>query len=335
MKHLTIKEHGTFLGLKGERLCVYQNERLLKELPLNRLSTVTILKEGVSFSSNLLLNCGARGIKFFIADEFGGNVVCLSGGHQHAVTKLREAQFKFIQSPLSIDLARRMIMAKIKNQRAVLLYYKKYLVKKNDIFSQNYVKKVESTVLRLNHIVAELKTVNLIRRKDWRTVILGYEGAAASLYWQCLAGANYFPNFKGRVGRGASDVVNQMLNYGYGILTTYLWHCSINSGLEIYAGFLHTQRPGKPSLILDLMEEYRPWVVDKAVIKLRDHISYHGVFTKKLRELLIIEIQKTFEKTYHYGGRKLSLETLMQRQIYRICGEFYGEKKYKPFVFKW
>jgi CRISPR-associated protein Cas1 len=297
---------------------------------------VTVLKEGVSFSSNLLLNCGARGIKFFITDEFGSEIVCLSGGHQHAVAKVREAQFQFIRSQACSDLARRVIMAKVKNQKSVLLYYKKYLTKKDDEFSQKQVAKVDEAVNKINDLIINFKSFDLNRINDWRGVVFGFEGAIATLYWQCLVTSQYFPmSFNGRIGRGATDVVNQMLNYGYGILSTYIWHCAINSGLEVYAGFLHVQRPGKPSLILDIMEEYRPWVVDRAVIKLRDHISYHGNFTKKLKELLIIEIQKTFSKTYTYNGRNISLESLMQRQIYKICGEFYGEKKYSPFIFKW
>jgi CRISPR-associated protein Cas1 len=60
--------------------------------------------------------------------------------------------------------------------------------------------------------------------------------------------------------------VNSALNYGYGILYTQVWGALMNAGLEPFAGFLHVDRPGKPSLVLDVIEEFRQPIVDRAVI---------------------------------------------------------------------
>jgi CRISPR-associated protein Cas1 len=336
MKHIVIFEYGTFPGVKGERLVVYQNDKALKEYPLNRLSTITVCKSGVSFSSNLLINCGYRGIKFFVLDEASRLMISLSGGQLHGVVKVRQDQLDFLRTDSARELSTRIIMAKIKNQRAVLLYYRKYLSKKDDEYSKLFLAKIDKATILMMESVISLKSAELNRITDWRQVIMGYEGVAANNYWRCLNESRYFPNsFKGRSGRGATDVVNQMLNYGYGILSTYIWHCALNAGLEIYAGFLHTQRAGKPSLILDLMEEYRPWIVDKAVIKLRDHITNHETFTIKLKKVLIEEIQASFAKRVIYKKKMITVESLLQRQIYKICGEFMGKKKYQPYIFKW
>jgi CRISP-associated protein Cas1 len=70
----------------------------------------------------------------------------------------------------------------------------------------------------------------------------------------------------GRVHRGADDALNALLNYGYGILYGHVWGAVANAGLEPFAGFLHVDRPGKPSLVLDLVEEFRQPVVDRTVI---------------------------------------------------------------------
>ena len=72
--------------------------------------------------------------------------------------------------------------------------------------------------------------------------------------------------FETREHRGAPDAVNSALNYGYGILYTQVWGAIMNAGLEPFAGFLHVDRPGKPSLVLDLIEEFRQPIVDRAVI---------------------------------------------------------------------
>ena len=87
---------------------------------------------------------------------------------------------------------------------------------------------------------------------------MGYEGAAATLYWQALRTAGLVPEtFLTREGRGSVEIVNAALNYGYAILQSYIWSALDNAGFELYAGFLHRRRPGKPSLVLDVMEEYR------------------------------------------------------------------------------
>jgi len=335
MKHLAVLDYGTFLGTNGERLVVKHEGNVVKELPLNRLSTVSVLKNGVSFSSDLLLNCGARGIKFFIFDEYAREVVCLSGGQLHAVVKVREAQFNFLQTDKKLFLSKIIIEGKIKNQKAVLQYFKKYLIKKDDAYSKNALASVEKSILMLQNILINIHD-HTPTKEQGISPLLGFEGSAARSYFNSWVESKFFPqSFKGREGRGAQDIVNQMLNYGYAILSSYVWHCSINAGLEIYDGFLHTQRAGKPSLILDLMEEYRPWVVDRSIIKLRDHINNHDTFSKKLRGLLIEEIQSSFEKKHQYKGCKITLESLLQRQIYRLVGHFNNTKTYKPHVFKW
>jgi CRISP-associated protein Cas1 len=336
VKHLVIAEYGMFLGIQGERLVVYHGDKVINEYPLNRLSTITIAKKGVSLSSNLIINCGYRGIKVFIMDENARCLVALTGGQLHGVVKVRENQLSFIKSETARSLSIRIIIGKIKNQRAVLLHHRKYLNKKNDDYSKSFIKRIDETTFQMMENIICLKAVELDRVKDWRAVILGYEGLAASNYWKCLYESRYFPySFKSRVGRGATDVVNQMLNYGYGVLATYIWHCALNAGLEIYAGFLHTQRAGKPSLILDIMEEYRPWIVDKTVIKMRDQITNHETFTIKLKKNLIEEIQSVLAKKILHKKQMITVESLIQRQIYRLCGEFMGDKIYQPYTFKW
>src|SRR5439155_51969 len=75
--------------------------------------------------------------------------------------------------------------------------------------------------------------------------------------------------------------VNASLTYGYGILYSQVWGAVLNAGLEPFAGFLHVDRPGKPSLVLDLTEEFRQPVVDRAVIahvNLGEPIGMHEGF---------------------------------------------------------
>ena len=78
MKHLVICDYGTFLGLDNHRLAV-RHDREAKHYPLNRLNTVSIVKSGVSFSSDLIKAFSSRGIKLFFLDFSRGCSLCHSG----------------------------------------------------------------------------------------------------------------------------------------------------------------------------------------------------------------------------------------------------------------
>jgi CRISPR-associated protein Cas1 len=71
MRHLTIAEHGQFLSMTGARLVVLDDGKVVGEYPFSRLKTVTIAKPGTSLSSNLVVQCAARGIKLFLLDFRG------------------------------------------------------------------------------------------------------------------------------------------------------------------------------------------------------------------------------------------------------------------------
>lgn len=325
--HLTLSEYGQFLGVTSECLTV-KEQGVVKEFPLNRIKSVQIAKSGVSFSSNVILTCATRGIKFFLYDFKNETVACLSGTQQHAVVKVRQDQFNFIAGENVRFLATTIIESKIKNQRATLLYFKKY--------HQEYAEQITKTADSLNKIIKEIKQKKWQKFDRWNDILLGIEGQAARQYWQLLAKTGLtVTSFEKRIGRQAEDITNKALNYGYAILTSYIWNSLINAGLEPYCGFFHTQRAGKPSLVLDMMEEYRAWVVDRNIIKLRSQLEGKEDLTPAIKKKIITNIHKTFNTKYHYRKRKIRLESILQRQIYHLAGHFTENNKYKSYKFKW
>lgn len=328
MKHITILEPGRFLGIEGERLIVSKSGETLAEFPLNRLKSVQILQRGVSFSSNLLSQCAARGIKFFIIDYRGRNIACLSGMHQHAVVELRKKQFAYLDSAECREMARGLVYGKIRNQRTVLLYFHKYEKDRNPAGER-----LSIAAEKIRGIANTVKTIN--PGVDWRSVLMGYEGNAAALYWASLAETQLLgAGFQGRSGRGADDAANQALNLGYAILQSYIWNALANAGLEVYAGLFHTDRPGKPSLVLDLMEEFRPWVVDRVAIKKR-HLLATDSLSEKARKSIIAEIHETMATKYPVERKRYRLESIVQKQAYRMAGVFVRNQNYRPYLFRW
>jgi len=318
MKHLIISEYGTFIGLETGRLAVRHKDDT-KYFPLSRLATLSIAKRGVSFSSDLIEQFSLRGIKLFFLDFRGVAHSMLVGANQHAVVQARINQYEHIKLN-EVDLSIKLIIGKIKNQRATLSYFNKHHKSANLLVAIEELK-------RSTQIIKNATTLN---------EVLGFEGYAASVYFKALATDGFLSeSFANREGRGSQEIANSMLNFGYAILSSYVLNAITNAGLEPYLGFLHQKRAGKMSLVLDVMEEYRAWVVDRVVIKLREQYKGKKLLDPKLKGILIAEIQKTIAKRYLYKGKRLKLEHIIQRQVYRLSGEFAGEKTYKPYIFKW
>ena len=326
-RHLTLAGYGQFLGVRGECLLVRDGDDE-KEFPLNRVRSVQVAKKGVSVSTDAMLKCASRGIRLFVCDYRNQTVACLSGVSQHAVVAVRQAQFQALSTDLPRKLSARIVTGKIRNQRATLLYFGKY--------HQDHAQAISIAADRLDQLATRARTRSWENFDQWRDMLMGLEGQAAAIYWRALRDVNLFPaDFPGRTGRCAEDATNMALNYGYAILTSYIWNAVINAGLEPYAGVYHTPRPGKPSLVLDLMEEYRPWVVDRAVIKRRTALAEKSRLDIKTRKALIGDIHRTFSKRYQFRKRRMRLESILQRQVYHLAGAFVDGKQYRPYLFKW
>lgn len=252
----------------------------------------------------------------------------MQGNAQHAVVQNRLNQFTFLQQDEQCyRLARAIIYGKIRNQRATLLYFHKQKC------GQEKKQAALNCAEQLAHLAEKVR--HLPYHCQWQSQVMGLEGQAAAQYWQLLSEHQWLgEQFVARTGRGAQDPANQALNYGYGILASVVWNALTNAGLEVYMGALHAIRPGKPALVLDLMEEYRPWVVDRAVIKLRSELK--GPELKaKTRKKLTANILSTLANPIPYRGKKVRLESVLQRQCYRLCGLFADEQKYRPLLFRW
>ena len=330
-KHIYIDEYGTFLGKTSARLTISQSGQLKKEVALSRVKSINILKGGISLSSDLIEACSLRGIKIFFLDFRNIAHTTLSSTASHAVANTRKAQFLTIESEYSREIARALILGKLKNQRATLQYFYKY--QRNSLNSSI---KLENAILSLKEVIDSLKIIELKNRPDWLNIIMGKEGGVASIYFNAISCELLNElNFSNRIGRGADDIVNSALNYGYAILTSFVWQSVINAGLEPFAGVLHTNRPGKPSLVLDIMEEYRAWVVDRNIIKLKAHLKGKHFLDTPIKKKIIEEINNTMNKKYLYNGKNLSLQSIMQRQVYKLTGAFMQQNQYKSYIFKW
>lgn len=331
MRHITISQFGQTLGVTGNRLVITDKNGKRWETALSRLRSIRIEKKGVSLSTNLILACALRGIRIFVLDWRHVAVAAVSGCNQHAVVALRQSQFECIKSDAAKSLAIEFIYSKLRNQRAVLLYFSKYLTKTSTKRSLS-LKIASQAILD----IAEHLWIKDTPKADWRVTLMGQEGRAAVIYWKALIEANLLPDsFISRQGRGATEITNAALNYGYSILQSYVWSALDNAGFELYAGFLHKPHIGRASLVMDFMEEYRAWIVDRNIIKLRMHLTGQEELNRTLKSKISTCIDETMAGSIQYRGKNVRLENILQRQAYRLGGAVVGECLYHGLRFKW
>jgi CRISPR-associated protein Cas1 len=133
--------------------------------------------------------------------------------------------------------------------------------------------------------------------------------------------------------RGAADPVNSLLNYGYGILYGQVERASVLAGMDPYAGFIHTDRPGKPSLVLDLIEEFRQVAVDRLVFGL---VNRHflvkqddkGRLSDDTRKHFAEKVVEHLEAGVRHEGKSYPLRLVIQMQARHLAAYLRGEREH-------
>ena len=256
---------------------------------------------------------------------------------EHNNVEIRKQQYYALNDKRSGYLAKKFIESKIKNQKSTLSTLSKS--RGGSEFLINQRDKLDKLLKALNNI--EIKPSEKIRSD-----IFGIEGISSHEYWvafRYLIDEEY--NFLKRSGRGAQDPVNAMLNYSYAILASEVLKSLHTSGLDPYAGFLHSDRYSRKSLVFDLMEEFRQQVVDKSVLKLinRNQIEKDD-FEKKegmlyiheeCRKLLIKTILDKLNNEITYNGIKTTYANLISIESKNIVNYLLYLKEYETFNLRW
>jgi CRISPR-associated protein Cas1 len=113
----------------------------------------------------------------------------------------------------------------------------------------------------------------------------------------------------------------------------------VNAGLELYAGFLHVDRAGKPALVLDLVEEFRAPVVDRMVLAIINQgtliaTDEYGM-TGASRRLVADRVLERLQTPVPYEGKRWPLAAIIQNQARHLAVAVRGERTYQPFASRW
>jgi CRISPR-associated protein Cas1 len=337
---LVIDGFGKFLGRKGETLVVRENGRTVARLQPRELEQVIISGKG-SVSTDALALLAEHGVDVLLVDLRGNVRARLAPPEMRTVNTRRQQYYAYLDRR-GVSIARAVVAAKLRNQVAVL----GTLAKKRRDTDPQVADALYGAAQEIRKLVAELDSVDGRTVDEVRLPLMNLEGRAAQLYWEALRGILGPLGFEGRSGRYARDPVNAMLNYGYGVLLGEVWRGVHYAGLDPYGGFLHADRPGKPSMVLDLMEEFRPHLVDRLVVKLvsKRMVSRSGFelvdgvcqMRDAVRRFYLQELLGRLESEVRVGERRLRWSDAILYQARKLAKFLRGEEvRYEGFWQRW
>ena len=331
IEDLIVTEYGSFVGLHGKRLRVSIQSEKLVDAPLIHLRSVQILTRSASLSASALSACCEAGIPIHFVDAYEGNYASVLSPKLTTVITTRRHQLMAITNGIGVEIGLQIGVGKIKSQATNL----RYLARRQ---ADDIRDDMERLSADLQSYADRLLTLQAATIDDVRAELMGIEGQCARLYWGALG--YLIPeeyDWPGRTGRHATDPVNCLLNYGYGILYGEVQNALALAGLEPYAGIIHTDRPGKPSLTLDLIEEFRAPVVDRTVIGLVNRhydvrFTDDGRLEREFRKAFAEHILSRLNAQGVYHKKRYQLRSIIQLQARALAVALRGEAAYEPYT---
>lgn len=335
---------GAYVSKHSERLRVSVKKEVVAEQPLLFLEQVLVSGRGVSISSDAIEACCERGIPVHFLSGRSEPYAALYASGLGGTVITRRAQLTAYDDRRGVVLACAFAIGKIVNQANLLRYVAKYR-KTTDpgLFLELRLRagEVRDHVDEARRLIERAEPS--ARVDDLRGSLLSIEGRAAQHYWNALT--LVVPEqlgWPGREGRGARDPFNAALNYGYGVLYGQVERALVLAGLDPYGGFIHVDRPGKPSLTLDLIEEFRAPVVDRTILGMVNRGTQiaqdgEGLLTVEVRRAIADHVlERLEESTERYEGKRQKLRFILQTQARHVASFLRGDRPaYEPFVSGW
>jgi CRISPR-associated protein Cas1 len=336
--YLFVDTYGAFVAKHQGRLRITKDKTRLDEAPLLHLEQVIISGKGIGISSDAIRACSEAGIPLHFLSNRGTPHSSLYSAGLTGTVLTRRAQLRAYDTERGVVLARAFSSGKLQNQANLLRYAAKYR-KESDPDCYTALTTAAAAVVDSLHALAAVQggLIDAVRDR-----MMGIEGHYATRYWGALA--RLVPPelaWPGRETRGATDPLNQALNYGYGVLYKQVEYALVLAGLDPYAGLLHADRPGKPSLVLDLIEEFRQAVVDRPLLGqvtrgwaiTRDE---RGLLDADTRTRIVEKVLERLERSEPYEGKRQPLRHILQCQARHLAVYMRGERAdYMPFVMGW
>ena len=308
MNTIFVTNPDTYLGLDGENVLVKVEKEIKGRVPLHNIEAI-VTTGYLGASPALMRKCAEKNINLTFLTTTGKFGSRLSGPTTGNIT-LRKQQYRISDTEeKSVEIARHFIIGKLYNQRWML-----------ERVARDQALRVDVEQFKL--ISQELKqAIEKIREVTDLETLRGIEGQAANRYFllfdQMILQQKETFGFYGRTRRPPLDNVNAMLSLAYTLLAQECTSALETVGLDPYSGFMHQDRPGRPSLSLDIMEELRGIFADRFVLTM--------INKKKMTEKDFIK-KENGAVLLTDDGRKKFFFSWQEKKQEQIQHPFLGEK---------
>ncbi len=317
---ILIDTYGTRIGASGERIVLsFPKVKEKKEYPIRRVEKIMILRPA---------SLTTHDVDIVYLGSFGKPIGRLFSSEPKGLASLRKAQLEASTSPeRSFAIAKELMRGKCANQ-IDLLRYLGYVYKTD----------VGKELLQAQTLFGMLDT--LPASEKGKEQLLGTEGYIADRYF---AGLKKMYKFPGRRPQ-ARDKFNSVLNYGYGILYNEVERACLYVGLDPYLGLYHSERYGKPALVLDLVEEFRVPIIDSVLFplfiekKLNKQKYFEKIATGQYqlsaegKSIVVSAVMKRLNEVTAWRGKKYTLKQIIENQIRAMARHFANrEDRYVAF----
>ena len=288
-----------YLSLDGENIVLQKEKQEIGRVPLHNLERILVF--GYRGTSPALMGkCVEKQIELVFLTPYGKFLSRVEGSVNGNVL-LRRTQYRIADDEQkSLEIARNIIIGKIYNSRQVILR-----------MVRDHALRVDEEMFRtkadyLKSALTKCQTVSDMDR------LRGIEGECASIYFSIfnemiLQQKETFV-FQGRSKRPPMDPVNALLSFCYSLCTSMCASALEAVGLDPYVGFMHTDRPGRRSLALDLVEEFRAWYCDRFVLMLiNKKIIQTNDFEKREDGAIMLKEQGRKELLTAWQNRKTEM----------------------------
>jgi CRISPR-associated protein Cas1 len=341
-KHLNtlfVTTQGTYLAKDGETVAVKVDQEVKLRIPIHTISGI-ICFGNVSASPFLMGFCAEHNVGLSFLTEYGRFLARVQGPVSGNVLLRREQYRRADDQAFSADIAKSVLTGKIANCRTVLQRALRDHAAKMDALL------VEQISKRLNQYLEMLQKDNAL------DIVRGYEGDAAHAYFnvfdQLIIAQKEDFSFNERNRRPPLDNVNCLLSFIYTLVMHDVRSALESVGLDPAVGFLHRDRPGRPSLALDMMEEFRPFIADRLTLSLINLRQVQGkgfqksdsgavTMTDDTRKTLLVAYQeRKQEEIYHpFIEEKVTIGILFHVQALLLARHLRGDLDgYPPFLWK-
>lgn len=336
---LFVTTQGSYLSKEGEAVVVRVEKETKLRVPIHTLGGIVCFGQ-VSCSPFLMGLCGERGVAISFLTERGRFLARVHGFTSGNVL-LRREQYRRADDPVaSAEIARGVVLGKIANSRTVLMRAAR------DHHGEGAPSDLQHAIVRLDRCLSDAQSAADL---DW---LRGVEGEAARVYFgafnHLLTTQREEFAFHARSRRPPLDNINALLSFLYAILAHDARTACEAAGLDPAVGFLHRDRPGRPGLALDLVEEFRSFVADRLALSLvnRRQVQASGFrgsesggvrMDEATRKTVLVAYQrrKQEEITHPFLGEKTTIGLLLHLQARLLARFLRGDlDAYPPFIWR-